>query len=108
MHDSTSWDISYPSKFNVLAECSEIIKIFLPLSLAAATTDPCWALTSALGLQEPAGNRWLKGEPSKKNIQPGAKGIWMSRVCYQVMESLGFDPDVLNRKGKVIRDLAIE
>jgi hypothetical protein len=24
------------------------------------------------------------------------------------MESLGFDPDVLNRKGKVIRDLAIE
>ena len=24
------------------------------------------------------------------------------------MESLGFDPEVLNRKGKVIRDLAIE
>ena len=36
------------------------------------------------------------------------KGIWMSRVCYQLMEYLGFDPDVLNRKGKVIRDLAIE
>ena len=32
----------------------------------------------------------------------------MSRICYQLMESLGFDPDVLNRKGKVIRDLAIE
>ena len=108
MHDSTSWDISYPSKFSVLMECPEIIKMFLPLSREVATTDPFLALTSALGLQEPAGSGWLKGEPSKKNIQPGAKGIWMSRVCYQLMESLGFDPDVLNRKGKVIRDLAIE
>ena len=32
----------------------------------------------------------------------------MSRICYQLMESLGFNPDVLNRKGNVIRDLAIE
>ena len=89
-------------------ESPEAIKMFLPLSREVATTDPFLALTSGLGLQEPAGNGWLKGEPSKKNIQPGAKGIWMSRVCYQLMESLGFDPDVLNRKGKVIRDLAIE
>ena len=32
----------------------------------------------------------------------------MSRIFYQLMESLGFNPDVLNRKGNVIRDLAIE
>ena len=32
----------------------------------------------------------------------------MSQICYQLMESLGFNPDVLNRKGNVIRDLAIE
>ena len=32
----------------------------------------------------------------------------MSRIFYQLMESLGFNSDVLNRKGNVIRDLAIE
>ena len=32
----------------------------------------------------------------------------MSRIFYQLMEPLGFNHDVLNRKGNVIRDLAIE
>ena len=82
--------------------------MFLPLSHEVATVDPFLALTSALCLKGLAGNGWLKGDPSKKNIQLGVKGIWMSRVCCQPMEFLGFDPDVLNRKGKVIRDLAIE
>ena len=108
MNNPSSWDISYPSKFSPLKDYQEIVKMFLPLSRQVEITDPFLALTSALGLKEPPGIGWLKGEPSKKNIQPGAKGIWMSRVCYQLMESLGFDPDVLNRKGKVIRDLAIE
>ena len=108
MNNPSSWDISYPSKFSPLKDYPEIVKMFLPLSRLVEITDPFLALTSALGLKEPPGLGWLKGEPSKKNIQPGAKGIWMSRICYQLMESLGFDPDVLNRKGKVIRDLAIE
>ena len=63
--------------------------MFLPLSREVDITDPFLALTSALGLREPDDHVWLKGEPSKKNIQPGAKGIWMSRICYQLMESLG-------------------
>ena len=108
MNNPSSWDISYPSKFRALMEYPGIVKMFLPLSRQVDIADPFLALTSALGLEEPIGQGWLKGEPSKKNIQPGAKGIWMSRICYQLMESLGFDPDVLNRKGKVIRDLAIE
>ena len=108
MNNSGSWDISYPSKFRALMEYPEIVKMFLPLSREVDITDPFLALTSALGLREPDDHGWLKGEPSKKNIQPGAKGIWMSRIGYQLMESLGFDPDLLNRKGKVIRDLAIE
>mgnify|MGYP004044645387 FL=1 len=108
MKNPSSWDINYPSKFSVLTGYPEIIKMFLPLSRQVAITDPFLALTSALGLREPSDSGWIKGEPSKKNIQPGGKGIWMSRICYQLMESLGFDPDVLNRKGKVIRDLAIE
>jgi hypothetical protein len=108
MNNPSSWDISYPSKFSPLKDYPEIVKMFLPLSRCVEITDPFIALTSALGLKEPSIKGWLKGEPSKKNIQPGAKGIWMSRICYQLMESLGFDPDVLNRKGKVIRDLAIE
>ena len=45
---------------------------------------------------------------SKQNIQPGAKGIWMSRLCWQLIDELGFDCERLARKGKVIRDLAIE
>ena len=108
MNNSSSWGIGYPSKCSPLRDCPEIVKMFLPLSRLVERTDPFLALTSALGLKEPPGLGWLKGEPSKKNIQPGAKGIWMSRICYQLMESLGFDPDVLNRKGKVIRDLSIE
>jgi hypothetical protein len=109
MKDSSSWDIAYPSKFRVLKSYPGLVKLFLPLSRQVAIADPFLALMSALGLTEPSGDGgWLKGESSKQNIQPGAKGIWMSRVCFQLMESLGFDPDVLNRKGKVIRDLAIE
>ena len=109
MKDSSSWDIAYPSKFRVLKSYPDLVKLFLPLSRQVAIADPFLALTSALGLTEPSEDGgWLKGESSKQNIQPGAKGIWMSRVCFQLMESLGFDPDVLNRKGKVIRDLAIE
>ena len=109
MKDSSSWDIAYPSKFRVLKSYPDLVKLFLPLSRQVAIADPFLALTSALGLTEPSEDGgWLKGESSKQNIQPGAKGIWMSRVCFQLMESLGFDPDVLNRKGKVIRDLAID
>ena len=82
MNNPSSWDISYPSKFSPLKDCPEIAKMFLPLSRLVEITDPFLALTSALGLKEPPGLGWLKGEPSKKNIQPGAKGIWMSRICY--------------------------
>ena len=32
----------------------------------------------------------------------------MSRICCQLMESFGFNSDVLNRKGNIIRYLAIE
>ena len=44
MHNSTSWDISYSSKFSVLMESPETIKMFLPLSREVATTDPFLAL----------------------------------------------------------------
>ena len=55
--------------------------MFLPLSRQVVITDPFLSLTSALDLKEPSGSGWLKGEPSKKNIQPDAKGVWMSRFC---------------------------
>ena len=50
----------------------------------------------------------LPGRSSKQNIQPGARGIWMSALCRRLMVETGFDPELLKRKGKVIRDLAIE
>jgi hypothetical protein len=108
MNDPSSWDIKYPSKFKILKEYSGVVKMFLPLSRQVVITDPFLALTTALGLKEPCDDGWLKGEPSKNNIQPGAKGIWMSRLCRQLIDELGFDPEQLARKGKVIRDLAIE
>ena len=87
----------------------EITTLFLPLSRQVAITDPFLALVDALDLDAPQGDQgWLKGEPSKQNIQPGAKGIWMSRLCRQLVDELGVDPEGLERKGKVIRDLAIE
>ena len=109
MNDRDSWDIAYPSKFKVFKLFPEITTLFLPLSKQVAVTDPFLALVAALDLETPQGeDGWLKGESSKQNIQPGAKGIWMSRLCRQVIAELGFDPERLVRKGKVIRDLAIE
>ncbi len=60
--------------------------------------------------EKPGGEGWLAGRSSKQNIQPGARGpgIWMSDLCRRLMVETGFDPEVLKRKGKVIRDLAIE
>ena len=109
INDRDSWDIAYPSKFKVFKSVPEITTLFLPLSKQVAVTDPFQALVAALDLETPPGDEgWLKGEPSKQNIQPGAKGIWMSRVCRQLVSELGFDSERLARKGKVIRDLAIE
>ena len=108
MHDSDSWDISYPSKFRVLSRFPSIATLFLPLS-KLAIADPFIALVDALGLDAPSGEQgWLAGRSSKQNIQPGARGIWMSALCRRLMVETGFDPEVLKRKGKVIRDLAIE
>ena len=74
-----------------------------------AISDSFLVLVDALNLDAPQGDQgWLKGEPSKQNIQPGAKGIWMSRLCWQLVDEFSVDPDRLECKGKVIRDLAIE
>ena len=74
-----------------------------------AVTDPFLALVDALDLDVPQGDQgWSQGEPSKQNIQPGAKGIWKSRLCRQLVDELGVDPEGLERKGRVIRDLGIE
>ena len=109
MHDSDSWNIAYPSKFRVLSRFPAITTLFLPLSKQVEITDPFLALVEALDLDTPAGEQgWLAGRSSKQNIQPGARGIWMSALCRRLMVETGFDPEVLKRKGKVIRDLAIE
>jgi len=109
MGDSESWDIAYLSKFRVLRRFPSVATLFLPLSKQVAITDPFLALVDALDLDTPAGEQgWLPGRASKQNIQPGARGIWMSALCRRLMVDTGFDPEVLKRKGKVIRDLAIE
>ena len=109
MHDSESWNIASPSKFRVLSRFPAIATLFLPLSRQVAITDPFLDIVEALDLDTPAGEQgWLAGRPSKQNIQPGARGIWMSALCRRLMVETGFDPEVLKRKGKVIRDLAIE
>ena len=109
MHDSDSWNIAYSSKFRVLSRFPSITTLFLPLSRHVEITDPFLALVNVLDLDTPAGGQgWLPGRSSKQNIQPGARGIWMSALCRRLMVETGFDPEVLKRKGKVIRDLAIE
>ena len=96
--------------FVCLSRFPSIAALFLPLSKQVAITDPFLALVDALGLGgTPAGQEgWLAGRSSKQNIQPGARGIWMSALCRRLMVDTGFDPELLKRKGKVIRDLAIE
>ena len=108
MQDSDTWDIAYPSKFRVFRRFPSIATLFLPLSKQVPITDPFLALVDARDLDTPAGEQgWLAGRSSKQNIQPGARGIWMSALCRRLMVETGFDPGVLKRKGKVIRDLAI-
>jgi hypothetical protein len=107
--ESKSWDIAYPSKFRVLSRFPSIATLFLPLCKQVAITDPFLALVDALDLDTPAGEQgWLAGRSSKQNIQLGALGVWMSVLCRRLMVEMDFDPGVLKRKGKVIRNLAIE
>ena len=106
---SESWDIAYPSKFRVLSRFPSISTLFLPLCKQVAITDPFLALVDALDLDTPSGEQgWLPGRSSKQNIQLGALGVWMSVLCRRLMVEMDFDPGVLKRKGKVIRNLAIE
>ena len=83
--------------------------MFLPLSKQVAISDPFLALMSALDLDQPDGtDGWCQGRPTKDNIQPGTRGIWMSSLCRRLMVDVEFDPSSLKGIGKVIRDLAIE
>ena len=109
MHDPNSWDIDYSSKFRRFEHFPEITSLFLPLSKQVAISDPFLALMSALDLDQPDGtDGWCQGRPTKDNIQPGTRGIWMSSLCRRLMVDVDFDPSSLKGIGKVIRDLAIE
>lgn len=109
MQNSEGWDINYVSKFQRLEQIPGLTKLFLPLSKQVAISDPFLALMSALDLDQPDGSDgWRQGRPTKDNIQPGTRGIWMSSLCRRLMVDVEFDPYSLKGIGKVIRDLAIE
>ena len=109
MSNPNSWDITYPSKFRILRRFPKTTALFLPLSKQVPITDPFLALVDALGLQTPVGDQgWRFARSSKENIQPGARGVWMSALCRRLMVEMGFDPEALKHKGKFIRDVAIE
>ena len=109
MRDSEGWDIDYVSKFQRLEQTPGLTRLFLPLSRQVTTPDPFLALVSALDLDQPDGpDGWQEGRPTKDNIQPGTRGIWMSSLCRDLVAKCGVNPAALRGVGKVIRDIAIE
>ena len=73
MHDSTSWDISYSSKFSVLMECPEIAKMFLPLSCEVATVDPLFGFDIGFGFERADWQWVVKGRAIEEEYSAGSE-----------------------------------
>ena len=69
-------------------------------------TDPVVDLLDAIGVAfEP--DKLVPVSESSSNIQPGAKGIWLSKTCKIICDLLAVDTNDLRYKARKVRSIAI-
>lgn len=90
------------SKFRALFERTDLALTFIPL---VRSHDPF--LSMAKRLQWPDNLSLNLDSSALTNSQPGSKGIWLSRVAYDICQVLGRSVETLNNRGNVIRKIAI-
>jgi hypothetical protein len=78
------------------------------MPFALGLGDPFDRLMTAMGVSDDSLNNFLPASDQAKNIQPGCKGVWLSRQLYLKLASLGVDPRMLNKPGQPIRTLSRE
>ena len=72
----------------------------------ASRVDPVASLLHEMGIvYEPS--KLVPVQEGSSNIQPGAKGIWLSKSCKVICDSLGVDTKRLRFKAKKVRNIAI-
>jgi hypothetical protein len=75
---------------------------FLPFSRQYG--DPFLQLTSALGLENSL--RYAPAAPGSENVQPGSRGVWLSRLVVERLEKLGHNGHDLKNTSQVVRRIA--
>ncbi len=80
-----------------------IVLTFLPYSRTLG--DPYERMAGSLGWCEPASG-WQPADPSKGNVQPGCRGVWLAQAVGRRLEQLGIKGRSLVNAGAVIRSIA--
>jgi hypothetical protein len=95
---------NYNRLFFGLATDSSTRTFFLPYGRELG--DPFDRLLSALGIQTPPGG-WQAADPSKTNIQPGFRAVWLAQQITEQLHLLGVNSRSLVNTGDVVRRIAM-
>ena len=79
---------------------------FVALPYGSGLGDPFERLMSSQGWNPPPDQPWLPADPSKGNVQPGCKGVWLAQAVGERLEAMGVHGRRLANTGGVIRRIA--
>lgn len=104
LYQTNYWTLDLQAKYENLIN-SNLKTKFIVLS-RANKNDPFESLLRSIDISfDP---KCLAPVPDDHaNIQPGIKGIWLSKACKFICDALDFDTDNLARKGNGIRLIAL-
>jgi hypothetical protein len=95
---------NYNHLFYDLTTNSSIRTFFLPYGRELG--DPFERLLSALGVRPPI-QGWQAADPSKANVQPGSRAVWLAQQITKRLHHLGIDSRSLVNTGDVVRRIAM-
>ena len=93
----------YNRLFSPLLSHPRVRCTFLPYG--SAFGDPFERMLEALGVAAPP-QAWAAADPSKGNVQPGCRGVWLARAVGQRLQALGVPGRSLANTGAVVRRIA--
>ncbi len=67
--------------------------------------DPFERLVASQGWRQPE-EGWRPADPSRGNVQPGCRGVWLAQAISARLLELGLDPGTLPNSGSVVRRVA--
>ena len=95
---------NYHYLFKDLTTNSSIQAFFLPYGRDLG--DPFERLLSCLGIGPPM-QGWRPADPSKANVQPGCRAVWLAQEITKRLHQLGIDSHSLMNTGDVVRRIAV-